>query len=143
MRMNAAGLALLKGFEGCRLEAYLCPANVPTIGYGITRGVKLGQRITQAEADEMLARELESFEAGVSILLGGAKTSSNHASALISLAYNIGLSALARSTVLKRHLLGNHAGAANAFGMWVRGGGKILPGLVRRREAERKLYLLP
>ena len=141
MQINERGLALIKEFEGCRLDAYLCPAGVPTIGYGITKGVKLGQHISQGEADEMLLEEVENFALGVEKLIGTAKTSENQFSAMVALAYNIGLGAFGGSTVLKRHKIGNPVGAANAFLMWTKGGGKILPGLMRRREAERKLYL--
>jgi lysozyme len=138
-QINAAGLALLKEFEGLRLKAYKCPAGVWTIGYGTTADVKEGQVITEAQAEGFLKADLAKFEAGVEKLIGDA--TDNQFSACVSLAYNIGLSAFAGSTVLKRHKLGNYLGASRAFGMWIRGGGRILPGLVRRREAEAKLYL--
>lgn len=138
-KINAAGLALVKQFEGLRLKAYLCPANVWTVGYGSTTNVKQGMVITEAEAEALLRDDLERFEAGVDRLAGEA--TDNQFSAMVSLAFNIGLGAFERSTVLKRHKLGNHMGAANAFLLWNRGGGKILKGLVRRREAERALYL--
>lgn len=139
-KINAAGLDLIKSFEGLRLKAYICPANVWTIGYGSTGPhVKAGMTITQKEAERLLLDDLERFEAGVDKLLGNA--TDDQFSACVSLAFNIGLSAFARSTVLKRHKLKNHVGAANAFLLWNRGGGMILKGLVRRREAERRLYL--
>lgn len=139
-KINAAGLALIKQFEGLRLKAYLCPANVWTVGYGSTGShVKQGMVITEAEAEALLRDDLERFEAGVDKLAGDA--TDNQFSAMVSLAFNIGLDAFERSTVLKRHKLGNHMGAANAFLLWNRGGGRILKGLVRRREAERALYL--
>ena len=141
-QINERGLALVKSIEGVRLTAYVCPAGVLTIGYGSTGPhVRRGMTITQAEADKLLRDDLARFEVGVGNLTKGSETSDNEFSAFVSLSFNIGLSAFGGSTVLKRHKLGNHVGAANAFGMWVRGGGKILPGLVRRREAERKLYL--
>ena len=140
-QINAAGLALLKSFEGLRLKAYRCPAGVWTIGYGTTANVREGQVITEQQAEGFLKADLAKFEAGVERLLAGATVNENMFSACVSLAYNIGLNAFAGSTVLKRIKLGNKIGAANAFEMWVRGGGKILPGLVRRREAERKLFL--
>jgi lysozyme len=140
MKINDAGKALIKEFEGLRLKAYSCPAGVATVGFGSTGPhVKLGMVITEAEADALLDKDLERFEAGVARLAPNATP--NEHSAMVSLAFNIGLKAFEGSTVRKRHNLGNKIGAANAFGMWIRGGGRILPGLVRRREAERKLYL--
>lgn len=140
-RINARGLRLVKDFEGCELTAYLCPAKVWTIGYGSTGPhVKPGMTISQGEADELLLEDLERFEVGVEKLIGDTPTSDSQFSALVSLAFNIGLGAFAGSTVLKRHKLRNYVGAAKAYGMWIRGGGKILPGLIRRREAEAKLY---
>lgn len=142
MKINEDGKALIKRFEGLRLRPYLCPAGVPTVGYGSTGPhVKMGREITEADADALLDKDLERFEAGVTKLVEGVATNDNQFSAMVCLAFNIGLGAFAGSTVLKRHKLGNKIGAANAFEMWVRGGGKILPGLMRRREAERKLYL--
>lgn len=143
-KMNQRGLALLKEFEGCKLSAYPDPATggVPwTIGYGHTQGVKKGMTITQFEADELLLEDVEEFENGVSKLLGNAPTTPNQASAMICLAYNIGLANFAKSTVLKRHRLGNHIGAARAFVLWNRANGAVMRGLTRRREAEAKLYL--
>lgn len=142
MQINARGLALLKSFEGCKLTSYKCPAGVWTVGYGSTGPhVKPGMTISQGEADELLLEDVERFEDGVNKLVAGVATNSDQFSGLVCLSYNIGLNAFAGSTVLKRHRLGNHLGASRAFGMWVRAGHKILPGLVRRREAERKLYL--
>lgn len=141
-RINAAGVSLIKSFEGLRLEAYKCPANVWTIGYGSTGPhVRPGMVITEDRAEELLLEDLRRFEHGVEVMVANAPTNDNQFSALVSLGFNIGLGALATSTVMKRHKLGNKLGAANAILMWKRGGGRILPGLVRRREAERRLYL--
>lgn len=141
-RINEAGLALIKRFEGCKLTAYRCPANILTIGYGSTGShVRDGMTITQAEADALLRKDLARFETGVEALVGSAATSDDQFAALVSLAFNIGLGNLQSSTVLRRHKAGNAVGAANAFLMWNRAKGNILPGLTRRREAERKLYL--
>ena len=145
MKMNARGLALLKSFEGLRLDAYPDPATGGdpwTIGHGHTGpDVKPGRVITAGEAERLLQRDLERFEAGVAELVGDAKTADDQAAAMISLAYNIGLANFAKSTVLKRHKLGNHMGAANAFLLWNRAAGRVMRGLMRRREAERALYL--
>lgn len=141
-RINDAGLALIKSFEGCHLTAYRCPAQILTIGYGSTGShVKEGMTITQAQAEELLRKDLARFETGVEALLGGTPTSDDEYSALVALSFNIGLNALAGSTVLRRHKAGNKVGAANAFLMWNRAGGQVLRGLTRRREAERLLYL--
>jgi lysozyme len=140
-QINHRGLSLIKAFEGLRLKAYLCPAGVPTIGYGSTgKHVKMGMEITEAEADLLLKRDLKRFELGVAELTQEDTTTGDQFSAMVSLAFNIGLSAFARSTVLKRHNNGNPLGASRAFAMWNRGGGRVLPGLVRRREAEAALY---
>jgi lysozyme len=139
-KINDRGLALIKSFEGCELTAYRCPAKVLTIGYGSTGShVKEGMTITEEEAEALLRKDLARFEAGVSALAG--ISSDSQFAAMVSLAFNIGLNAFAGSTVLKRHRLGNRMGAANAFMMWNKAGGRILKGLIRRREAERKLYL--
>ncbi len=139
-KINERGLRLIREFEGCRLEAYLCPAKIPTIGFGSTGPhVEMGMKISQGEADELLLEDIERFEDGVNKVCGF-NTTSDQFSALVSLSFNIGLSAFNGSTVLKRHKLGNFIGAARAFAMWNRGGGKILPGLIRRREAEARLY---
>jgi lysozyme len=139
-KINAAGLALVKEFEGCELTAYRCAAGVLTIGYGSTGShVREGMTITKEEAEALLRKDLRRFENGVEALMGPA--TDNQFSACVSLAFNIGLGAFAGSTVLKRHRLGNKIGAANAFLMWNKSRGNILKGLMRRREAERKLYM--
>jgi GH24 family phage-related lysozyme (muramidase) len=97
--------------------------------------------ITPGEAERLLHEDLTRFENGVSNIFCACPTNANQFSACVSLAYNIGLGAFATSTVAKRHKLGQYAGAANAFLLWNKGGGKVLPGLVKRREDERALYL--
>ncbi len=140
--LNAAGLALIKSFEGVRLSAYRCPAGVWTIGYGHTGpDVRPGQTITLPEADALLRGDLDSFASGVERALGDAPTTDNQFGAMVSLAFNIGVGAFQRSTVLRMHRAGNPQRAAAAFLLWVKGGDRTLPGLVRRRTAERALYL--
>jgi len=140
--MNDAGVDLVKDFEGFRERAYLDMVGVPTIGYGFTKGVKLGDTITQAEARERLKAELEDFEGGV---LGACtlEPSPNQLAAMVCLAYNIGIQAFRKSTVLRKHNEGDFGGAADAFRMWCKAGGKVVTGLINRREAERALYLTP
>lgn len=142
MRINERGKALVKRFEGLKLEAYRCPAGVLTIGYGSTGPhVKTGMIITPGEAERLLDQDLRRFEVGVEAMLTGVPTSEDEFSACVSLAFNIGLGKFATSTLLKRHKAGNKIGAANAFLSWVFAGKQKLNGLMRRREAERALYL--
>lgn len=151
MKMSAKGLAFLREAEGCKLKAYKDGGGVWTIGVGHTEGVKPGQTITQFEADEMLAMDLEEREDELNAILKGVPTRQCEFDALLSLAFNIGfgdpnhkpkpIPGLKTSTVLKRHKLGNRIGAANAFLMWNKDNGKVVPGLMARRERERALYL--
>lgn len=136
------GLALIKRSEGLRLKAYRCPADVPTIGYGSTGPhVHMGMTITEAEAEALLLKDLGRFERGVAEM--GGEMTPGQFSALVSFAFNLGLNALRKSTLLKKHLAGDHAGAAAEFSKWVNAGGKRLPGLVTRRADEAALYRLP
>lgn len=139
MRTNAAGIALIKQFEGCKLSAYLCPAGVPTIGVGHTgRDVRIGMTISQEQADDLLANDLRLFEQGVQGLCP--KCTSNQFSALVSFAFNLGLHALEGSTLRTLHNAGKYTAAQDQFGKWVFAKGKRLDGLVRRRAAEAALY---
>ncbi len=139
MQTNPAGRHIIMGAEGLRLEAYLCPASVWTIGYGHTRDVKPGQKITEHQAQVILEHDLEIFERGVAELAPGANA--NQFSAFVSLAYNIGLKAFEGSALLREFKAGRMSAAAAQFDRWVHGGGKVLPGLVKRRAAERALFL--
>jgi lysozyme len=142
MRINDAGLALIKRAEGLKLDSYRCPAGIATVGFGHTGpDVRIPMTITPGEAERLLHEDLARFENGVTNCLCGVPTNSNQFSAMVSLAYNIGLGNFATSTVLKRHKLGNYAAAANAFLLWNKANKQVLPGLTRRREDERELYL--
>lgn len=140
MKTNHLGIELIKSFEGYREKAYKCPAGIWTVGYGTTKGVKPTSTMTREQAEEALERDLEKFEDGVRILVEG-KATSNQFSAMVCLAYNIGTGAFARSSVLRYHKAGEFRKAADAFLMWNKAAGHVLPGLVRRREAERELYI--
>lgn len=142
MAINAAGLDLIKRFEGLRTEAYDDGFGTWTIGYGHTAGVVPGQRITPAEAERMLADDLTTFEARVRQLCT-APPNSNQLAAMTSLAFNIGVGAFQRSTALRKHNAGDTVGAAEAFKLFRRAGGREVPGLLRRRNAEAALYLTP
>lgn len=141
MKINDAGLAIIKKFEGCKLKAYKCPAGVWTIGYGHTGDVKPGQVITQHQADTILDYDVEKFEEGVTTLLSNLKPTANQFSALVSFAFNLGITALANSTLLKKYRAGDLEGAGKEFGKWVKAAGKVLPGLVKRRAEEAALFL--
>lgn len=139
-QIGTKGLVLLKFYEGLKLESYLCPAKVWTIGYGSTGpNVKAGMKITENEALELLDHDLDRFEEAVDKMAPHA--SQNQFDAMVCLAFNIGIAAFRRSTVLKQHTAANYQLAANAFKMWNKGGGVVLSGLVKRRESERLLYL--
>ncbi|POZ63819.1 lysozyme [Chromobacterium alticapitis] len=143
MKTNAAGLALIKQFEGLRLIAYQDMMGVWTIGYGHTGpDVKTGQVITQAQADQLLAKDLATFEAGVG-KLATAPLNANQFSALVSFSYNLGLRNLQSSTLLRLLNQGDYAGAAGQFLRWDRAGGQVVPGLQRRRQAEQALFQTP
>lgn len=149
MKISDEGLRLIKSFEGyhTRLKdgscaAYLCPARVPTIGWGCTEGVKLGMVWTEAEATAALLREIAKFENAVNTSVT-VEINQNEFDAMVSLAYNIGAAGFKRSSVLRRLNKGNRAGAAQAFHLWNKGGGRILAGLVSRRAREAALFLKP
>lgn len=139
MKTSQRGIDLIKTFEGLKLTAYVCPAGVLTIGYGTTKGVTKGQTITAAEAERLLRADLAVFEAGVSKAVK-VPLEQHEFDALVSFAYNIGLGALGKSTLLRLLNAGDKAGAARQFERWNKAGGKVLAGLTRRREAERKLF---
>jgi lysozyme len=138
-QINADGLALIKQFEGLRLKAYKCPAGVWTVGYGSTGShVKPDTVITADEAENLLLDDLVRFEQGVALQCPVA-TDSQFA-ALVAFAFNVGLESLRTSTLRRMHNEGNYAGAAGQFGRWNKGGGRVLPGLIKRRAAEAALY---
>lgn len=139
MQISKAGLDLIKQFEGLYLKAYRCPAGVPTIGYGHTAGVAMGQTITQQQADDYLRRDVRQFERAVARLVTVPLTQGQF-DALVSFAFNLGEGALAQSTLLRLLNAGDYAGAAAQFERWNKAGGRVLPGLVRRRAAERALF---
>lgn len=140
MKINSEGLELIKSFEGCRLKAYQDSVGVWTIGYGHTGDIAVaGREIDQSTADALLCEDLDRFETGVSKLLK-VKASSNQFSALVSFSFNVGLSNLCNSTLLKLLNSSDISGAAGQFERWNKAGGKVLAGLTRRRLAERRLF---
>lgn len=149
MKLSPAGLDFIVSFEGKhralgdgRYIAYRCPAGVWTIHAGVTEGVRPGMIVTEAEGNAMFMRELAKFEGAVT-RLARVDLNQNEYDALVSFAYNCGENALARSTILRKLNAGDRRGAAAAFALWNKGGGRVLPGLVRRRAAEAALFLTP
>lgn len=151
MRISANGIALIKEFEGClekradgRIHAYLCPAGVPTIGWGCTKGVKLGDSITVEEAEDRLRHELSYFEIRVAQLVT-VKLTQYQFDALVSFAYNVGEGALERSTLLKQLNKGDYSSVPNQLLRWskarTKSGFISLKGLMRRRKAEGALFI--
>ena len=139
------GVELIKEFEGCRLTAYRCSAGVLTIGYGHTGTVdgKLiasGMTITVAKATELLKKDLAEFEAAINSSVTVPITQ-NMFDALVSFSFNVGAGALRRSTLLKKLNAKDYNGAAAEFPLWNKAGGTVLNGLVRRRKAEKELFL--
>lgn len=140
MKINKEGLSIIKQCEGCRLKAYLCPSLIPTIGYGHTTGVKLGDVITQADADRYLLQDIKRFEQAVSALVK-VPINTNQFSALVSFTFNVGVSAFKSSTLLKKLNLRDYKGCSNEFDRWVYGSNKTpLEGLKKRRKLERQLF---
>lgn len=140
--INAAGIRLVKDFEGCHTEAYQDIVGVWTIGYGHTEGVKEGDTITLSKAHSLLVEELERYASRISESCTN-PPNDNELAAMTSLAYNVGIAGFRRSTVLKCHNACDTDAAARAFALWNKAGGKVVKGLVRRRAAEAALYLQP
>ena len=166
MKLSKTGEALMHRFEGFRSRPYLCPAHIWTIGYGhvlyqeqirlpVVRKEGYAGQIrkefplkpednrawTKTEIDELFRADVKAFERGVLRLVPGVAGRQGSFDALVSFAYNAGLGNLQRSQIRMRANRGDWEGAAEAFMTWTRGGGKVLPGLVRRRKAEIALFL--
>lgn len=145
MQINEEGLALIKQAEGLRLTAYKDPVGILTIGYGHTSAagapeVKPGMKISQELAETILKTDLQKYEKAVDDAIT-VDLAENQFSACVSLCYNIGPGAFAKSSVARFINQGRMADAADAFLLWNRAGGKILPGLVKRRAAEAALFV--
>ena len=136
MRLSQDGLNMVKKYEGLFTKAYVCPAGVLTIGYGHTGpDVKPGQRITEAQAEQLLRQDMSKFEAAVKRQVKVPLTQGQF-DALTSFTFNCGEGALKKSTLLKKLNAGDYAGAQAEFQKWNKGGGRVLPGLVKRRAEE-------
>ncbi len=167
MKLSKAGEDLMHKYEGFRSRPYLCPAHIWTIGYGhvlYQEQIRLpvvrveGKEMpmirkeyplkpednrvwTKTEIDELFRTDVGTFERGVLRLVPGVVGRQGSFDALVSISYNFGLGNLQRSTIRMRANRGDWDSAAEAFRVWNKGGGKILPGLVKRREAEIALFL--
>lgn len=140
--INDSALNLIKQAEGLRNTAYKCPAGVWTIGYGHTSGVRKGMRCTETQAEVWLMDDLRESEQAVDYLVKVPLTD-NQRGALVSFVFNVGAGNFAASTLLKKLNAGDYDGAASEFARWNKAGGKILPGLTKRRQAEAALFLSP
>jgi lysozyme len=165
VKLSKAGEDLMHRFEGFRNKPYLCPADIWTIGYGhvlyqeqirlpvvtdkpnvvIRKKFSLRQEDNRVwskeEINELFRKDVATFERGVLRLVPGVVGRQGAFDALVSISFNFGLGNLQRSTIRMRANRGDWEGAAEAFRMWTKGGGRVLPGLVRRREAEIALFL--
>ena len=150
MKASKSAYVLIHTFEGCRLHAYKCPAGVWTIGWGHTADVYEGMTITREQANEFLEQDIRIFEDNLTFALGlddkdrmpnGLPISQHQFDALLSFTYNVSTGNLARSTLLRKVKANpKDPSIRGEFSRWVYGGGKRLPGLVRRRKMEADLY---
>ena len=158
MSVSEAGIQLIQTFEGCHNSPYRCPAGLWTIGYGRVlypnqARLKTGERaayplrsehnrvFANDEIDALLEADLQRFEAGVLRLCPATADRQCHLDAVVSFAFNVGLGNLQSSTLRMKYNRGEYTGAADEFLKWNKSNGKVLQGLVRRREAERALFL--
>ena len=140
MRTSQQGIDFIKRHEALRLHAYKDAVGVWTIGYGHTSTAKQGMTITEEEAEKLLKQDLKTAENEINRHLLPLKQ--HQFDSLASFVFNVGIGSFRRSTLLKRLKMDvNHPDIVNQFNRWVYGGGKILPGLVRRRKEEANLYI--
>lgn len=144
MKTSDFGRAFITRWEGCHLKAYLCPANVWTIGVGHTAAMGnptpvSGMKITQDEADAILARDLSQIERDI-IASVKVKLAQKQFDTLVSFVFNVGIGAFRKSTLLKKLNAGDYAAVPEELMKWTRAGGKVLQGLVNRRKAEADLW---
>ena len=159
MKASAAAIKMVKHHEGVRTRPYRCPALLWTVGVGHVidpshAAVKYEERrslqipagwdrtLTMDEVDAILAQDLGRFERGVARLCPASINNQGQFDALVSLSFNIGLGNVQRSSIRMRYNRGDIEGAADAFLMWTKAAGKVLPGLVKRRNDERAMFLI-
>lgn len=141
--IGAAGLTLIKEEEGLRLSTYRDPVGIPTVCYGHTGPeVRMGQRYTQEQCEAILLKDIEEHKAGLKRCVT-APLNQNQQDALTSFAFNLGVGATCKSTLVRKLNAGDYAGASAEFPRWVYAKGERLPGLVRRRAREQRLFNTP
>jgi lysozyme len=139
------GIALIRKYEGLRLQAYICPSGLATIGFGATfyengTRVQLGDKISRDRADQLLMFQVKLFAEEVRRTIKS-NINDNQLGALVSFCFNVGGAAFSKSTLARKvNTNPNDSTIRNEFMRWTRGGGKVLPGLVKRREEEANLY---
>lgn len=133
-------VALVGGFEGLRTKAYRDPVGIPTVCFGETKGVKMGDQYTKAQCETMLIERLEEFRAGVDKCLKVPMPDERKA-AMVSFSYNVGVSAFCKSTLVRKLNAGDVRGACDELPKWNKARGIVLPGLTKRRLVERELCL--
>ncbi len=158
MKVSDAAIRMIKCHEGVRLRPYRCPALLWTVGVGHVidpthTAVKYEERknlpipagwdrqLSMGEVDAILAQDLGRFERGVARLCPASTGHQGQFDALVSFSFNVGLGALQRSSIRMRYNRGDIEGAADAFLMWTKAAGKVLPGLIKRRQDERAMFL--
>ena len=139
MHISEEGLSLIKKFEGCELKAYRCAANVLTIGYGTIKGVTEDMEITKEEAEALLKEEMHEYEGYINDMVK-VPLEQNQFDAMVSWVFNLGAGNLKASTLLKVVNQGDYEGVPVQIKRWNKAGGKVLEGLIRRREAEALLW---
>jgi len=139
MNISQEGLSLIKKFEGCEYNAYKCAAGVLTIGYGHTAGVKEGDLVTQQEADKILEEDMKEYEGYIKSAVT-VDLNQNQFDSLVSWVFNLGPSNLSSSTLLTKINNKDWDNVPEQIKRWNKAGGKVLEGLIRRREAEALLF---
>ena len=139
MNISEEGLSLIKKFEGCELKAYRCAANVLTIGYGTTKGVTEDMEITKEEAESILKEEMHEYEGYVNDMVK-VPLKQNQFDSIVSWVFNLGSGNLSSSTLLKKLNNSEYDEVPAQIKRWNKAGGKVLDGLIRRREAEALLF---
>jgi len=139
MNISNEGLSLIKKFEGCELNSYKCAAGVPTIGYGSTHGIEMGMSISRARAEELLLEDIAKFEDHVNNNVK-VPLNQNQFDAMVSWTFNLGGGNLKSSTLLKVLNGSDYTDVPNQIKRWNKANGKVLEGLIRRREAEALLF---
>ena len=139
MKISQEGLSLIKKFEGCELNAYKCAAGVPTIGYGSTHGIEMGMSISKSRAEELLLEDIAKFEEHVKNNVK-VPLNQNQFDSMVSWTFNLGGGNLKSSTLLKVLNGMDYTDVPNQIKRWNKANGKVLEGLIRRREAEALLF---